>query len=123
MNTSQSRINFMGELCKYFMNFLQSGFKSTKYPKRYVRLTNEKNFNKFNKDLKKNKFVNLKYTFHSTSFLPLIPLGLGSFEFKSFLRKNTYPYFMVYLKYLLSRFFLNYNLTKKIKIITNNLPW
>jgi hypothetical protein len=94
--------------------------RSTYYMDYYI---NDKNLNKFNKDLKKNKFVNLKYTFHSTSFLPLIPLGLGSFEFKSFLRKNTYPYFMVYLKYLLSRFFLNYNLTKKIKIITNNLPW
>jgi superfamily I DNA and/or RNA helicase len=62
MNTSQSRINFMGELCKYFMNFLQSGFKSTKYPKRYVRLTNEKNFKigvdlakyeKFNEQIRK----------------------------------------------------------------------
>ena len=52
----------MEELCKYFMNFLQSGFKSTKYPKRYVRLTNEKNFKigvdlakyeKFNEQIRK----------------------------------------------------------------------
>ena len=55
--------------------------RSTYYMDYYI---NDKNLNKFNKDLKKNKFVNLKYTFHSTSFLPLIPLGLGSFEFKSF---------------------------------------
>lgn len=62
MSTVQSRKNFMEELCKYFMNFLQSGFKSTKYPKRYVRLTNEKNFKigvdlakyeKFNEQIRK----------------------------------------------------------------------
>ena len=44
MSTVDSRKNFIEELCKYFMNFLQTGFKSTQYPKRYVRLTNEKNF-------------------------------------------------------------------------------
>ena len=44
MSTTDSRKNFIEELCKYFMNFLQTGFKSTQYPKRYVRLTNEKNF-------------------------------------------------------------------------------
>ena len=44
MSTKQSRSVFIEELCKYFMDFLQSGFKSTRFPKRYIRLTNEKNF-------------------------------------------------------------------------------
>ena len=44
MSTLQSRKTFIEELCKYFMDFLQSGFKSTRFPKRYIRLTNEKNF-------------------------------------------------------------------------------
>lgn len=44
MSTQQSRKVFIEELCKYFMDFLQSGFKSTRFPKRYIRLTNEKNF-------------------------------------------------------------------------------
>ncbi|MDA8992667.1 hypothetical protein N9F75_02420, partial [Candidatus Pelagibacter ubique] len=44
MSTQQSRNIFVEELCKYFMDFLQSGFKSTRFPKRYIRLNNEKNF-------------------------------------------------------------------------------
>ena len=44
MSTQQSRNVFVEELCKYFMDFLQSGFKSTRFPKRYIRLNNEKNF-------------------------------------------------------------------------------
>ena len=92
--------------------------RSTYYMDYYI---NDKNLNKFKKNLNKNNFLNSKYTYHSTSFLPLIPLGLNSFEFKSFFKKNTYPYFVVYFKYLITRFFLNYNLVKKIKKISNNL--
>ena len=44
MSTEKSRSLFIEELCKYFMDFLQSGFKSTRFPKRYIRLNNEKNF-------------------------------------------------------------------------------
>ena len=44
MSTQQSRNVFVEELCKYFMDFLQTGFKSTRFPKRYIRLNNEKNF-------------------------------------------------------------------------------
>ena len=44
MSTQQSRNIFTEELCKYFMDFLQSGFKSTRFPKRYIRLKDEKNF-------------------------------------------------------------------------------
>lgn len=40
----KAQTNFIEELCKYYMTFLQSGFKSTRFPKRYIRLTNEKNF-------------------------------------------------------------------------------
>ena len=44
MSTQKSRNIFVEELCKYFMDFLQTGFKSTRFPKRYIRLNNEKNF-------------------------------------------------------------------------------
>ena len=44
MSTQKSRNIFIEELCKYFMDFLQTGFKSTRFPKRYIRLNNEKNF-------------------------------------------------------------------------------
>ena len=40
----KAQTNFIEELCKYYMTFLQSGFKSTGFPKRYIRFTNEKNF-------------------------------------------------------------------------------
>nr|MBC8306542.1 AAA family ATPase [Pelagibacterales bacterium] len=54
--TKQS--NFIQELCKYYMDFLKGGFKSTRFPKRYIRLTNEKNF-KIGVDLSKyEKFNN-----------------------------------------------------------------
>ena len=41
MSTQQSRNIFTEELCKYFMDFLQSGFKSTRFQKRYIRLKDE----------------------------------------------------------------------------------
>ena len=44
MSTQKSRNIFIEELCKYFMDFLQTGFKSTRFPKRFIRLNNEKNF-------------------------------------------------------------------------------
>ena len=72
MSTVESRKNFIEELCKYFMNFLQTGFKSTHYPKRYVRLTNEKNFKigidlakyeKFNEHIR--SLINKKNSFNT----------------------------------------------------------
>lgn len=48
----QSQSNFISELCKYYMDFLKDGFKSNRFPKRYIRLTNEKNF-KIGVDLSK----------------------------------------------------------------------
>ena len=48
----EGQASFIEELCKYYMNFLQSGFKSTRFPKRYIRLKNEKNF-KIGVDLRK----------------------------------------------------------------------
>ena len=39
----ESQSNFINELCKYYMEFLKDGFKSNRFPKRYIRL-NEKNY-------------------------------------------------------------------------------
>tara|TARA_Y100001970_G_scaffold131192_1_gene161836 strand:- start:8348 stop:9244 length:897 start_codon:yes stop_codon:yes gene_type:complete len=90
--------------------------RTTYYMDYYIK---DKNLEKLKNNFKKNNFTNSKYTFHSTSFLPLFPLGLSSFEFKSLFKKNTYPYFIVYLKYLMTRFFLDYNFVKKVKQIFN----
>ena len=38
------KANFIQELCKYYMFFLQNGFKSAKFPKRHIRFSDEKNF-------------------------------------------------------------------------------
>ena len=40
----EAQSGFISELCKYYMEFLKDGFKSNRFPKRYIRLTNEKNF-------------------------------------------------------------------------------
>ncbi len=88
--------------------------RSTYYMDYYI---NDKNLDQLKKNLKKNNFNKTKYTYHSTSFLPLFPLGLTSFNLKAFLKKNTYPYFLIYLKYLTTRFFFNYNFVKKVKQI------
>ena len=39
----ESQSNFIQELCKYYMEFLKDGFKSNRFPKRYIRLS-EKNY-------------------------------------------------------------------------------
>ena len=72
MNTKvEKQSSFISELCKYYMDFLKGGFKSTRFPKRYIRLINEKGFKvgidlskyeKFNSHIKKliNKEDNLQ---------------------------------------------------------------
>ena len=74
MNTKiEKQSSFISELCKYYMDFLKGGFKSTRFPKRYIRLVNEKGFKigvdlskyeKFNSYIKKliNKEDNLQNT-------------------------------------------------------------
>ena len=45
MNTKiEKQSSFISELCKYYMDFLKVVFKSTRFPKRYIRLVNEKGF-------------------------------------------------------------------------------
>ena len=40
----EKQSNFIDQLCRYYMEFLKGGFKSTRFPKRYIRLVNEKGF-------------------------------------------------------------------------------
>ena len=67
----EKQSNFIDQLCRYYMEFLKGGFKSTRFPKRYIRLVNEKGFKigvdlskyeKFNSHIKKlvNKENNLQ---------------------------------------------------------------
>ena len=67
----EKQSSFISELCKYYMDFLKGGFKSTRFPKRYIRLVNEKGFKvgvdlskyeKFNSHIKRlvNKEDNLQ---------------------------------------------------------------
>ena len=69
----KKQTTFIDQLCRYYMDFLRSGFKNTKFPKRYIRLVNEKGFKigvdlskyeKFNSHIKKliNKENNLQNT-------------------------------------------------------------
>ena len=48
----EKQSNFIDQLCRYYMEFLKGGFKSTRFPKRYIRLVNEKGF-KIGVDLSK----------------------------------------------------------------------
>ena len=54
----EAQSSFINELCKYYMEFLKDGFKSNRFPKRYIRLTNEKNF-KIGIDLSKYENFNI----------------------------------------------------------------
>ena len=74
----ESQSNFIQELCKYYMEFLKDGFKSNRFPKRYIRL-NEKNYKigvdlskyeKFNTFIK--KLVNKDTNFKNPIISPLL---------------------------------------------------
>lgn len=39
-----SQTAFIKEICNYYMDFLKSGFKSARFPKRYLRITDEKGY-------------------------------------------------------------------------------
>jgi len=71
------------------------------------------------KALKNNGYKNSVYSFHSTAFVPLFPLGIKSFKIRDLFKKNTYPYFIIFLKYLIVRYLLNYRIARKIKNIIN----
>ena len=80
----EKQSNFIEELCKYYMTFLQSGFKSTRFPKRYIRLKNEKNF-KIGVDLRKYEKFNShlrKLINKETNFQNPINVKKGEFSVK-----------------------------------------
>ena len=85
MNTKvDKQASFIEELCKYYMTFLQSGFKSTRFPKRYIRFKNEKNF-KIGVDLRKYEKFNtyLRKLIHKdTNFQNPINVKKGEFSVK-----------------------------------------
>ena len=49
---------FIKEICSYYMDFLKTGFKKTRFPKRYLRITDEKGY-KIGIDLSKYEKFNL----------------------------------------------------------------
>jgi hypothetical protein len=58
---------------------------------------------------------NLKFTFHSTTFIPFFPLGYKSFKINSILEPSTFRYIIKYIRYLIARFLLGYKLSMFIK--------
>ena len=38
----EAQTAFIKEICSYYMDFLKTGFKKTRFPKRYLRITDEK---------------------------------------------------------------------------------
>ncbi len=65
----------------------------------------------------KNNSLDLRFTFHSTTFIPLFPFGLNSFKLKFLKSKNTYKYILKYLRYLISIHIFGYKLTGYLKKI------
>ena len=53
-----AQTSFIKEICSYYMDFLKSGFKSSRFPKRYLRITDEKGY-KIGIDLSKYEKFNL----------------------------------------------------------------
>ena len=79
----EAQSNFIQELCKYYMEFLKDGFKSNRFPKRYIRL-NEKNY-KIGIDLAKyEKFNNFikKIANKDTNFQNPITIKKGEYSVK-----------------------------------------
>ena len=79
----EAQSNFIQELCKYYMEFLKDGFKSNRFPKRYIRL-NEKNY-KIGIDLSKyekfNTFIK-KLVNKDTNFQNPITIKKGEYSVK-----------------------------------------
>jgi len=90
--------------------------RRTYYMDYYIK---DKQLQQIGSTLKNKGYENLVYSFHGTAFVPLFPLGIKSFKIKSFFKKNTYPYFKVFIKYLIVRYLLNYRLARRIKNILN----
>lgn len=79
----ESQSNFIQELCKYYMEFLKDGFKSNRFPKRYIRL-NEKNY-KIGIDLSKYEKFNIfikKLINKETNFQNPITIKKGEYSVK-----------------------------------------
>ena len=79
----ESQSNFIQELCKYYMEFLKDGFKSNRFPKRYIRL-NEKNY-KIGIDLSKYEKFNTyikKLINKDTNFQNPITIKKGEYSVK-----------------------------------------
>jgi hypothetical protein len=53
-----AQTSFIKEICSYYMDFLKSGFKSSRFPKRYLRISDEKGY-KIGIDLSKYEKFNL----------------------------------------------------------------
>ena len=79
----ESQSNFIQELCKYYMEFLKDGFKSNRFPKRYIRLS-EKNY-KIGIDLSKYEKFNTyikKLINKDTNFQNPITIKKGEYSVK-----------------------------------------
>ena len=79
-----AQTEFIKEICSYYMDFLKTGFKKTRFPKRYLRITDEKGY-KIGIDLSKyEKFnLSLKKRIHkSKGFEDNINVNKGEFGVK-----------------------------------------
>ena len=75
---------FIKEVCSYYMDFLKSGFKSSRFPKRYLRITDEKGY-KIGIDLAKYEKFNLslkKKVIKQKSFEETLNINKGEFGVK-----------------------------------------
>ncbi len=85
-------------------------------PSNYQRMTYYMDYYAEEKDLKKIYKSNptLKYSFHPTTFIPFVPLGLNNFKIKYLFKKENFFYLQNYIKYLFLKNLFTYKFSKKI---------
>ena len=86
--------------------------RNTYYMDYYIK---DSEFIKMIDNQKKNIGKSLNYTHHTTTFIPLFPIGLKSFEIKFLGMKNTYKYILKYMQYLIARFIFGYQFSGFLK--------
>ena len=88
--------------------------RTTYYMDYYIR---DEQILNMRKAIKTKTDKSLNFSFHSTTFIPLFPLGYKSFKIKTLFGLSTYRYIMKYFRYLIARYILGYKLAKFIKKI------
>lgn len=94
------------------INCPENHYRNTYYMDYYIH---DNQINSLINHMQSSYGIKLKYFFHSTTFIPLVPLGIKSFDLKFLISKKTYSYIFKYLRYLFSKYFLGYKISILLK--------